>query len=100
MRGKVFNRALLLLILILLTTGQGLAADDELVTLQVRGTEITDVLAMITQQLGVNIIPDETVKGKVTLNLEEVRLKEVLAGLKAAYGYKFTPVSDKIYLVS
>ena len=80
--------------------GQGLAAGDDLVTLQVRDAKITDVLSMITQQLGVNMIPDETVQGEVTLNLKEVKLSEVLQGLRFAYGYKFTKVSNKIYLIS
>ena len=97
---KKLGIIILLLLLSCIFSQVGLAQKEELVTLQVRETKITDVLAMITEQLGVNMIPDKTVTGKVTLNLEQVKLKEVLRGLKIAYDYKFTKVSDRIYLIS
>ncbi|MBM7557514.1 secretin and TonB N-terminal domain-containing protein [Halanaerobacter jeridensis] len=100
MRKKTLIFVLLLLTISCMISAQGLAQNDELVTLKVRQTDITNVLAMITEQLGVNMIPDKTVQGKVTLNLEQVKLDEVLQGLKMAYDYKFTKVSDKIYLIS
>ena len=100
MRKKLLIFVLVLVTISCVVSAQGLAQNDDLVTLKVRQTEITDVLSMITEQLGVNMIPDETVQGKVTLNLEQVKLKEVLRGLKIAYGYKFTKVSDRIYLIS
>ena len=100
MRKKLLIFVLVLVTISCVVSAQGLAQNDDLVTLKVRQTEITDVLSMITEQLGVNMIPDETVQGKVTLNLEQVKLREVLRGLKIAYGYKFTKVSDRIYLIS
>lgn len=98
--SKKIGIIILLLFITIIFSQLGVAYRDELVTLQVREAKITDVLAMITDQLGVNMIPDKTVTGKVTLNLEQVKLKEVLRGLKIAYNYKFTQVSDRIYLIS
>ncbi|MGM0369781.1 MAG: secretin and TonB N-terminal domain-containing protein [Bacillota bacterium] len=100
MRKKVLFFIVVLLIISCALSRPGLAQNDDLVTLKVRRAEITDVLTMITEQSGVNIIPDETVKGKVTLNLKQVKLEEAFAGLKRAYGYRLSKVSDNIYLMS
>lgn len=91
---------ILVLMIVSLISQNGLAKNDKLVTVQVRRVEITDVLTMITDQLGINMVPDETVKGKVSLNLKEVELKQVLEVLNKVYGYRFNQVSKKIYLVS
>jgi type IV pilus assembly protein PilQ len=75
-------------------------AEEELVTLQVRDGEIKDVLVMLTDQSRMNLVPDETVEGRVTLNLTDVKLKDALETLTIAYGYKFEKINDNTYLVS
>ena len=86
--------------------GQVLAADGGIdyskiiVTLSVRGADIRDVLLMLTEQSGINLVPDATVHGQVTLELKEVEIMEALRTLTIAYGYNFDRIADNIFLVS
>lgn len=75
-------------------------SQDELVSLKVRGADISDVLVMLTEQSGINLVPDETVQGKVTINLQNVEFQEALKTLTIAYGYKFDKISERVYMVS
>ncbi|MFW5972246.1 MAG: type II secretion system protein GspD [Bacillota bacterium] len=77
--------------------GQG---SDELITLTVRSADINDVLMMLTEQSGINLVPDETVSGNVTIELRDVTIQAALRTLTIAYGYNFEEISDNIYMVS
>lgn len=74
--------------------------DDIIVTLSVRGADIKDVLLMLTEQSGINLVPDETVTGQVTIDLKDVEIMEALRTLTIAYGYNFNMIADNIFLVS
>lgn len=72
----------------------------KIVTVSVRGANINDVLLMLTEQSGINLVPDETVQGQVTIELKEVEIMEALRTLTIAYGYHFDRIADNIFLVS
>ena len=71
-------------VLVLLASGGGyvtwaaIRAHSNLVTLNVRDMEVRKVLGKIEWQTRETIVPDKNVKGKVTLNVKNVPLEEVL----------------------
>ncbi|MEJ6951287.1 type II secretion system protein GspD [Natronospora cellulosivora (SeqCode)] len=73
---------------------------DELVTIKVRDANISDVLLMLTEQSGINLVPDESVRGQITIDLKDVTVMEAMRTLSIAYGYHFDMISDNIYMVS
>ncbi|HLV10242.1 MAG TPA: secretin and TonB N-terminal domain-containing protein [Halanaerobiales bacterium] len=73
---------------------------QNMVTLTVRGADIKDVLVMLTEQCGINLVPDETVQGQITIDLRDVDIQEALRTLTIAYGYRFDKIAGNIYLVS
>ncbi|WP_018248973.1 secretin and TonB N-terminal domain-containing protein [Orenia marismortui] len=89
-----------IVVLFLIFTSLAINAEDKLVTLTVRQADIEDVLVMLTEQSGINMVPDNTVKGKVTLNLNNVNLEDALNILTVAYGYKFEKIKENTFLVS
>jgi len=101
-----------IVIFLILTSGQVLAIEEanqlenkedigeKIVTLSVRGADIKDVLLMLTEQSGINLVPDETVQGQVTIDLTEVEVMEAMRTLSIAYGYHYDMIADNIYLVS
>ncbi len=98
-KKELYIRLLLILLILTVISYRVLAAED-LVTLKVRGADIKDVLIMLTEQSGINLVPDETVQGQVTINLQDIGLQEALNTLTVAYGYQFDRISDRVYLVS
>lgn len=100
MKINRFTRLVIVVFLILILFNQITKAEDDLVNLQVRGASIRDVLVMLTEQSGINMVPDETVQGQVTINLKNVSLEEAINTLTTAYHYKFNKLTDNVYLVS
>src|SRR5690554_4300296 len=107
-KKKIIGFICILLIYLSLSNinSQALAANGAIdyskiiVTLSVRGADIKDVLLMLTEQSGINLVPDATVHGQVTLELREVEIMEALRTLTIAYGYNFDRIADNIFLVS
>ncbi|MCR4426037.1 MAG: hypothetical protein NUW23_07610 [Firmicutes bacterium] len=77
---------------------QPLGAQEILVTNVFDGADILGVLRDVSAQTGVNIIPDYTVEGWVTLELNEVPLEKALEMILAPGGYTFVKIGD-YYLV-
>lgn len=50
-------------------------------------------------QTGVNIMPDQTVSGAVTADLQDVPLEQALKILLFGGGYSFRKVDDNLYFV-
>lgn len=100
MKMRYNKYVLLFLILILFIMSIPVTAEDNLVTLKVRGASINDVLLMLTEQSGINLVPDETVQGQVSIDLRDVDIQDALRTLTIAYGYHFDMIADNIYLVS
>ncbi len=62
-------------------------------------TDIREAFNEITLQTGVNIIADDSVRGTVTLDLEEIPLEQALHMMLISGGYSFRKIDD-YYLVS
>ena len=91
------------LILIILLFSQGVLAvesktEEPLVTMMLFETDLREALNEISLQTGVVIIPDQTVGGVVTADLQEVPLKKALDIILAGGGYTFRRLED-YYLV-
>lgn len=94
---------LCVLIVLIITTGVTTYAFEQNVdniSLKVREASIRDVLMMLTEQSGINLVPDESVQGSVTIDLQNIDLQEALKTLTIAYGYQFDKITDSVYLVS
>ena len=53
-------------------------AQEKLITLDVKDMEIADVLRMIADQSGLNILTSKNVQGKITIDLEDVDMEAAL----------------------
>lgn len=65
-----------------------------LVNLFLFETSIKDALSEITMQTGVNIIPDSTVNGLVTADLQDVPLEQALRIILIGGGFSFRKIDD------
>ena len=79
------TKIILLLVLMLFACSilQGTAASEsaskrKFITLDVQDMEITDVVRMIADQSGLNIVISKNVRGRVTINLQNVWVEEAL----------------------
>jgi type IV pilus assembly protein PilQ len=69
------------------------------ITISAKDTEITDILRLVSQQAGVNIVPDSTVKGRITIEIKDVTLEEALSSILEVNGYTYKKKGNT-YLVS
>lgn len=69
-------------------------ADEPLVTALFFETDIRDALTEISLLTGVNIIPDSTVRGPVTLDLVDVPLEKALRMLLIGGGFTYRKIDD------
>ncbi|HOW42806.1 MAG TPA: secretin N-terminal domain-containing protein [Candidatus Omnitrophota bacterium] len=58
--------------------GKPVQSQEKTITLDVKEMELSDVLRMIADQSGLNIIASKNVKGLVTINLQNVSVEKVL----------------------
>lgn len=72
---------------------------EGLVTLSVKEADVRDVLKMMGEQSGINVVPDPTVTGLVTLTVNRVSVDEALQALVKAYGFNYTRVSENVFIV-
>jgi len=90
---------ILFLSLIVVIPLQAEEIDEPLVSTLFFYTDIQEALNEITLQTGVNIIADDSVRGYVTLDLEEVPIEQALTMMLLKGGYSFRKIDD-YYLVS
>ena len=69
-------------------------------SLQIKDAEITQVLEMLGQLMGKNILATKNVSGKVTVNLHQVQLEQGLAAILKAGNYVYEEEGDFIYVSS
>ncbi|MEK6260069.1 MAG: secretin and TonB N-terminal domain-containing protein [Planctomycetota bacterium] len=74
--------------------------DDEKFSLQVHDAELTQVLDMLGQLAGVNILPSAGVEGRVSLNLQDVTVDRALEAILKSRGYVYERENDFIYVKS
>jgi len=70
-----------------------------LLSLDIRGADVRDVLIEIARQSGTNIVADNTVKGKVNIRLDKVPFETALQTFLNANGFSVTKAGG-IYRVS
>ncbi len=73
---------------------------DEKFSLQVHDAELTQLLDMLAQLAGVNILPSADVQGRVTLNLQDVTVDRALEAILKSRGFIHEREADFIYVRS
>ena len=73
---------------------------DEKFSLQVHDAELTQVLDMLAQLAGVNILPSADVQGRVSLNLQDVTVERALEAILKSRGFVHEREADFIYVRS
>ena len=68
--------------------------DQPLVNLFLFDTDIRDALSEIALQTGVNIIPDQTVGGLITADIQDVPLERALRLVLIGGGYTYRKFDD------
>lgn len=89
--------AVVIIVLALALGGAALAQEVQeqpLVNLFLFESSIRDALSEISLQTGVNIIPDSTVSGRVTVDLQDVPLEQALRIILIGGGYSFRKIDD------
>jgi type IV pilus assembly protein PilQ len=89
-----------LMIIALFWTNGVVLASDRPVTLNVQDTEVRDILAAIAAVDGVNIILDETVKGKISLSISNMPLDEALNLVVKTRGFTYQRMPDGTIVVA
>ncbi|HVV99675.1 MAG TPA: hypothetical protein VHB77_05025, partial [Planctomycetaceae bacterium] len=74
--------------------------DPERFSLQIRDADLTQVLDMLGQISGMNILASKGVTGKVTANLHDVTIDEALQAILKAGGQAFQRENSFIYVFS
>lgn len=69
---------------------------SRLVTLELKGSDVRDVLQMLAELGGVNIVADEKVKGEVTLALKDVPFSDALGYVTRTTGFAYQVVNGTI----
>ena len=72
--------------------------DDEKFSLQVQDAELTQVLDMLGQLSGINILPSADVQGRVSLNLQDVTVDRALEAILKSRGFVHERENDFIYV--
>ncbi|MFC1658452.1 secretin N-terminal domain-containing protein [Candidatus Omnitrophota bacterium] len=55
-----------------------LSGEEKLISIDVKDMEITDVIRLIADQSGLNIVTSKNVQGKVSINLQDVKVQTAL----------------------
>ncbi len=71
---------------------------DDSLTLEIENAEITDVLRSISKESGINIIADQSVKGRVSCYLKNVELKQGLKSFLKANNYIVREKQNILYI--
>ncbi|NMB02459.1 MAG: secretin [Firmicutes bacterium] len=95
MKKRVYAFVVLATILVCsLGAGATELQEQPLVNLFLFDTSIKDALSEITMQTGINIIPDSTVSGLVTADLQDVPLEQALRIILIGGGFSFRKIDD------
>jgi len=89
--------AAVVIVLLLALGGAALAQEVQeppLVNLFLFESSIRDALSEVSLQTGVNIIPDSTVTGRVTVDLQDVPLEQALRIILIGGGYSYRKIDD------
>jgi type II secretory pathway component GspD/PulD (secretin) len=103
MMNKLFHKPgfiRLLCALVLLMTTRLVAADvNKVISINVLDMDIAEVMAMLAAKEQVNILVNNGVEGEISLNLYDVRLKDVIKAAARAGGYAAELIGNTYYIV-
>ena len=92
------KRILMILLAVVLLFSLPVAAEEPLVSTLFFETDIREAINELVLQTGINIIPDDTVRGTVTLDLVDVPFERALRMMLIAGGFTYEKIED-FYLV-
>lgn len=84
------------LVLAFQTTARTAAAaeDPQRFSMEFREADLRDVLRLLAQESGTNLLLGEAIKGTVTVSFKEVTLQEALDAILQSYGYSYSTVGN------
>lgn len=75
-----------------------LGVDDEKFSIQVQDANLSEVLEMLGQLAGVNILASRDVQGRISLNLQDVTVTKALDAIVKSQGFVYEREGDFIYV--
>jgi len=102
MKIKISSMIIIILCFILLLLSipvQAEESEEPLISTLFFYTDLQEAFSELTLQTGVNIIADDTVRGYITLDLDQVPLEQALRMMLVKGGYTFRKI-DGYYLIS
>ena len=103
MMNKLFHKPgfiRLLCVLVLLMATRLVAADvNKVISINVLDMDIAEVMAMLAAKEQVNILVNNGVEGEISLNLYNVKLKDVIKAAARAGGYAAELIGNTYYIV-
>jgi type II secretory pathway component GspD/PulD (secretin) len=82
-----------------LVEGQQLGEKDGRITLDLKDTDLKDVLRTISKTSDLNIVAGDEINGKVTARLSEVKVFEALSTILRSCGYSYIQEGDVVRVV-
>ncbi len=83
------------------TTSIGTGATNSLLdVLDLKGMDVLDVLKLISQKSGLNIVASQNVKGRVTIYLKNIDVMDALRIIVEAYGWSYAQDGDIIKIIT
>lgn len=73
-------------------------SDDEKFSIQVQDASLSEVLEMLGQLAGVNILASRDVQGRISLNLQDVTVTKALDAIVKSQGFVYEREGDFIYV--
>ncbi|MGY8771465.1 MAG: type II secretion system protein GspD [Pirellulales bacterium] len=71
---------------------------DDSLSIVIQDTDISEVLEMISEQGGLNILPSQNVQGNVSASLSKVDIRTALFAILRSTGYEFEELDGFIYV--
>lgn len=68
--------------------------------LDLKNMDVLDVMKLISQKSGINIVPAQNVRGKVTIYLKDIEVYEALSLIVDAYGWAYVEDRDVIKIMT
>lgn len=86
------------LLLLLFVSSFVVSASEPLVSTVFFESDVRDAINELVFQTGINIIMDETVRGVITLDLQDVPLEKALSMISLSGGFSFRKIDDFYFL--
>lgn len=100
MKSKLIITPVLIFIITICSCLVCATHSEGLITISVKDGDLRDVLKMMGEQSGMNVVPDSSVKGQVSLTLTDVTVEQALQTLLRVYKYNYEKVNANTYIIS